>query len=78
MTLEDHSKCEVNQNKSKSFGTTWMGLLETHLVSNFMINTVKHEYMLFRTNYKKGLDFPCLKKFSECPIPEADVLHTTI
>ena len=71
MKLKDHTNCGPIQNKSESFSTMWLRLLEEHLVSNIMIDTVKTEFMLFRINYRKGINFPCVKKFSECDVPEA-------
>ena len=70
---ELYNACKANNNKETTFGKVFKDHVEKHLIANVIVNR-QDELIIFKTNYKKGINFPCSNDFKVCGIPEAEVL----
>ena len=58
-------KCRNHKNDPRSFAQLFSAMFQDHLMTNLMVDEPGEVY-LFKTDFKRGLDFPCRREFSWC------------
>ena len=58
-------KCRNHENDPRSFGQLFSAMFRDHLMTNLMVDEPGEVY-LFKTDFKRGLNFPCRREISWC------------
>ena len=69
---ELYNECKANNHSETTFGNVFKDHVEKHLIANIIVHR-QDELILFKSKYKKGINFSCSNDFKDCWIPEAEV-----